>query len=202
MTGAAVACNRASKATSNCQMAIRRELSETQVKLAAAEGFGWPTTETAQFAGISYDTAREYNKLPTVRAIASAVAACKSIDSTRHLTAHLEHAKAKAEDRIQSFFDRSFRLSEKALAHAEKLISDAEAEGKETDLKLLLALHKDFTQWAAKFSASEAPKRVEVGGEVEHRHVISLEEAKQLIRADQEMRAITQGNVIDVSPSN
>jgi hypothetical protein len=60
-------------------------------------------------------------------------------------------------------FDRALAISEKALQRAEALGDSITAEE-------IAAIHKDFTLTFAKFSASEAPKRLEVGGQVEHVH--------------------------------
>jgi hypothetical protein len=117
--------------------------------------------KAAEHVGIAPNTVRAH--LDTNRqyifTVKSEVEAILAVSAARKV----EEIVKPAEDRIKSFFDRSFRLSEKALQRAEEM-------GDDIDPKLLVAIHKDFTVWASKFAASEAPKRLQMEGSVQHDH--------------------------------
>jgi predicted transcriptional regulator len=127
--------------------------------------------KTAEFLGVVANTVR--NRIDGNRAYIMGVKG--EVESVLAVSAakKVEEIVRPAEERIKSFFDRSFRLSERALQRAEEA-------GDDIDIKSLMAIHKDFTQWSAKFSASEAPKRLEVGGGVEHVHTIGGEVVDRL----------------------
>lgn len=103
----------------------------------------------------------------------------------------IDDARAENIGRIQNLFTRAIALSEKALERAERLQQDGEELAcrkcgdpvlvcsncsapfrTEMTLETLMKIHADFTVWGAKFSASEAPKRIEVGGRVDHVQVM------------------------------
>jgi predicted transcriptional regulator len=123
-------------------------------------GAGMSVEKTAEFVGLSANTIR--NHIDGNRAYIMGVKAEQEAVMAVSAAKKVEEIVRPAEERIKSFFDRSFRLSERALARAE-------AEG-----------DKDFTQWSAKFSASEAPKRLEVDGGVEYVHTIGGEVVDRL----------------------
>jgi hypothetical protein len=82
-------------------------------------------------------------------------------------------AVATNEERMSSVFLRALTLSEKRLERAEQL-------GEEISDEELRAIHKDFTKWAAPWAASQAPKRIQVNGEVVHTHQLLDETAIRL----------------------
>ena len=146
---------------------------EQDQKIGIALGAGMSVEKAAEFVGIAPNTLRAH--LDTNGTYILAVKA--ETETALALTASkkVQDVVKPAEDRIKSFFDRSFRLSERALAEAERQADEAEKGGADNkvDLKALMAIHKDFTVWAAKFSASEAPKRMEMTGSVEQVHTLS-----------------------------
>ena len=127
--------------------------------------------KTAEFLGVAPNTVR--NRIDGNRQYVMAVKAETESVLAVSAAKKVEELVRPAEERIKSFFDRAFRLSERALERAE-------AQGEDIDIKTLMAIHKDFTVWSAKFSASEAPKRLEVGGGVEHVHTIGGEVVDRL----------------------
>jgi DNA-binding CsgD family transcriptional regulator len=145
--------------------------SEQDRKIGMCLGAGMSVEKTAEFVGLSANTIR--NHIDGNRAYIMGVKAEQEAVMAVSAAKKVEEIVRPAEERIKSFFDRSFRLSERALARAE-------AEGDNIDIKSLMAIHKDFTQWSAKFSASEAPKRLEVDGGVEHVHTIGGEVVDRL----------------------
>lgn len=72
-----------------------------------------------------------------------------------------------AQERIKAVFDR-------ALTITERLIEKAESLGDDLTLAEAMDIHKNLTQWAAKFVASEAPKRLQV--ESEHVEVHKIDD--------------------------
>jgi hypothetical protein len=146
-------------------LTLRAGENEFDRKLGIALGTGMSVEAAATFLDCSPGTVR--NHLDSINrayimGIKAETEAALAVTASKKVTDVLK----PAEERIKSFFDRSFRLSEKALERAE-------AMGEEIDLRALMAIHKDFTTWSAKFSASEAPKRLEVNGSVEQVHTLS-----------------------------
>lgn len=101
----------------------------------------------------------------------------------------------EAQTRIKRMFDRSFLLSEKLLERAEEL-------GDEASIEQLMEIHKNMTMWAAKFAASEAPKRLKVegGATIEHIHVMSFAEARNAITAKAEIERIYPKGLLEAPP--
>lgn len=68
-----------------------------------------------------------------------------------------------AEARIKKLFNRAFAITETLIDKAERL-------GDQITISEAMEIHKAITQWAAKFAASEAPRRMEFAGTVNHDH--------------------------------
>lgn len=83
--------------------------------------------------------------------------------AARRVQATVEKELISAEARLKRLFDRSFCITEKVL-------DKAEAAGDNITIQEAMDIHKSITQWAAKFAASEAPKRLSVEGTVNHDH--------------------------------
>lgn len=144
-------------------------------KIAVCLGLGMSQEKCAEHLGITRQTIFNHTKKDP-EFFQSAVATVKAIrDLTQ--TANISSAALAAEDRIKSFFDRSFRLSE-------QLLTEAEQNG--ADPAQLMEIHKNFTMWAAKFAASEAPKRMKFEGSIEHEH--KLIDATVIARLEAVMR--------------
>lgn len=128
---------------------------------AVCMGLGMSEEKTAAYIPVDRKTIRRHRaKIPGLWA--ERIAFVRGVKEN-FLTAVAEARNGNAEDRIKSLFDRAFRLTEKAITKAEQL-------GDELTLKELIQIHREFTVWSASFAASEAPKRLQVSGEIEHKH--------------------------------
>ena len=83
---------------------------------------------------------------------------------------------ASAQDRIKGLFDKAFLVSERAVNRALEM-------GDDIGYEQALEVHKSFTTWAAKFAASEAPKRLEMAGRVDHQHHLVADSTIQRLNA-------------------
>lgn len=182
----------------------RTDLSDDRLKAAIAYGFDATNEEAASFAQVSDSSVKRWKTDPEIKQISEAVAAFKSIYESKRLKDAVTDAVESAEERIKRLFDRSLRLSEKAL-------QKAEAEGDEITYEKLVQIHENFTKWASKYAASEAPKRMQFEGSVQHSHVhvIGLSEARNVLETARIIDSAVgrpliagESNVIDVQPAD
>lgn len=138
-----------------------------RAKFAVLDGLGFTVEKASERIGVTRQT--HYNDVGVdpefFRDLSSFVSTLKdeviATEISRRQTA------LKAEDRIKAVFDRSFRITE-------RLIDKAEEMGDEITVEQAMEIHKNITMWAAKFAASEAPKRVEVKGAFDHKHQVVI----------------------------
>lgn len=131
-------------------------------RVALCLGLGMTQEQTAEYLGCVRQTIgnhldknskffdRAINEVQTIKA--------------RAVTPVVNEVIEVAEERIKKLFNRAFAITE-------KVVSKAEGLGDDITLAQALEIHKSLTQWAAKFAASEAPRRVQLEGKVQHNHV-------------------------------
>ncbi len=134
---------------------------ETDWQLAVCLGLGMSQLKSAEYVGITDRTLLRH-KANSPEFFDRNVAFVRGVKENA-LTNIVAARSEQAEDRIKGLFNRAFKLTEKAIERAEKDQDDL-------TLAELIKIHKEFTVWSASFAASQAPKRVEVKGEVEHTH--------------------------------
>lgn len=178
----------------------RKDLDDDRLKIGIAFGFGFSNPEAGSFAEVSESTAKRVKTNPEIVRVTEAVASALSIYKSKQLKNAVTEAVGSAEDRIKRLFDRSLRLSERALERAEE-------QGDQISYEQLVEIHETFTKWASKYTVSEAPKRMEFEGKqtTTHVHVLSLAEAGNIWERRKQIqsgRSLVEGepNVIDVNP--
>ena len=143
------------------------ELEEKVLPLAITAGAGMPIETLTAHCGVATQT--YYNRLEDPDAKTyfdhwKAFTAAAVEKEVERRVRKIESAQSN-EAKIGAIFTRALALTEKALEKAEKLGDEATLDG-------LVEIHSKITVWASKFAASEAPKRVEIGGKVQHVHVL------------------------------
>lgn len=131
-------------------------------------GLGLTWEEAADQLGVSRNTlynrsAKNPTQFEAIRSKVAAAVATRDAKTLSQATGKTADMVATAHDRISGIFDKSFRLTE-------RLIQKAEAEGDDVSLDRLMEIHKNITVWSSKFIVSEAPKRLQMEGNVEHSH--------------------------------
>ncbi len=176
----------------------RTDLGDDRLKVAIAFGFGSTDAEAAAFAEKSIASAKRWKTDPEVRQVTEAVAAYLSIYKSKQVKDAVSDAVESAEARIKRMFDRSLKLTERVLAKAEE-------QGDSVSLDEAKYIHENIAKWAAKFVASEAPKRMQVEGSHTHTHVavLSLPEVENIVKtrslvAKPQALIAGEANVIDV----
>lgn len=146
-------------------------------RFAICRGLGLTVEETVSACGLSSNQTY-YNRTAKDAA---------RFDALRTFTeARAEQIVAKRVGKISTSVSNEERIGQlfgRALALSERLLSKAEEKGDDITLDELSEIHKTFTQWAAKYAASEAPKRIQVGGQVEHVHVLADETVDRLTKS-------------------
>ncbi len=178
------------------------EPDDIDLKLALCVASGLTVEESAVICGVSpgtyYNrTAKNADYFEKWRSFAETVIE-KAIAAR---TAKLK-ATQTAEDKIVSRLDSALKVTDRLLDH---LTDDGASEacdtcgrGNAATVKELLAGQKQITQWVARFAASEAPKRLEIGGSVIHEHVVMLDDTVDSLRSfEQHMKRIQLSPVID-----
>lgn len=167
----------------------RNDLGDDRLRVAIGYGFDFTNEKTAEFAGVSESTAKRWKQDPDILAIVGHVAAARALSGAFGVDASVGKLAERAEDRIKAVFDRSLRLTERLLQQAE-MASEQPGEGV---LPLLMEIHKNITVWAGKFAASEAPKRVEMKGSIDHAHIhatIPLADAENIFEARRAIKSV------------
>lgn len=160
----------------------RLGLTDDRLKAAVAFGFGATQEEAAEFCGKSVSTAKRHKEDPVLKQISEAIAAYKSIQESKQVKSAVSEAIESAEERIKRLFDKATRLTERA-------VQKVEDKGDEATVEELMEMHKQITVWASKYTASEAPKRLQVEGSVqhEHKHFLPYSEVKRAILVGKEI---------------
>jgi hypothetical protein len=172
----------------------KTELSDDRIKVAIAYGFDSTNEEAAAFGDVSPSTSKRWKTDPEIRQISEAVGAYLSIYKSKQVKDAVGDAVQSAEERIKALFTRSLRLTERVLQKAEE-------QGDAVSLDEAKYIHENIAKWAAKFAASEAPKRMQVEGSHTHTHVavLSLPEVENIVKTRQIVsRPAITGDVIDV----
>lgn len=146
---------------------------DLDIKFGICSGIGLTVEATAELCDVSRTTYYERTKknLPTFNRWHDFAAKLRE----RAIAPAIKKAEVAStnEERMSAVFLRALTLSEKRLERAEAL-------GEEISDEELRAIHKDFTKWAAPWAASQAPKRIQVGGEVVHTHTLLDDTAVRL----------------------
>lgn len=163
----------------------RHDLEDDRLRVAAAIGFGLTIEKTAEFAGVSGSTVKRWKDDPEIKGVAAIVSAGLSVWRALNVDSELANINETAEKRIKRLFDRSFLLSEQALKRAEM-------DGDKVTLEQLMAIHENFTKWAAKYAASEAPKRLDVNQTTTKTvyHVVGLADAENILSTQKQLQQI------------
>lgn len=148
---------------------IRHEIGDEHLSVAIGRAFGFTHDETAEFSGVSRSSARRFEdpreRDTAFQAVFSRVAAALSLYKSRAVTDAVSTVVGTAEQRIARLFDDVFLLTE-------RLVRRAKLAGDEISMKDLLVIHNEITKWAARYVASEAPKRLELTSEHTETHKI------------------------------
>lgn len=108
-------------------------------------------------------------------------------------------SRVKREDSAMAAEVRIAEIHLRALKITEKLVERAEGKGDNISLKEAWKIHDSITKWSAQFAASQAPKRVQLLGEVKHTHILADETIDRMTRfADKyESRGLLPGQVVE-----
>lgn len=144
-------------------------------KLAFAVGCGMTVDEAVEVAGVSRSS--YYSRSNTHADLYGAWIAFGEMVAAKTVALRIGAAKAveKHEDRIVSRLDGALKITDKVIR---ELTSDDD-RGRCTEcrrltpqtIKELIAGHRAITTWAAKYAASEMPKRIQHSGAFLHGHV-------------------------------
>jgi hypothetical protein len=146
---------------------------DLDIKFGICSGVGLTVEATAELCDVSRTTFYEHTKKNL-----AAFDRWRRFGEQLKLKA-IEPAVKKAEvastneERMSAVFLRGLSLSE-------KLLQKIEDKGEEATIEELRDIHKQFTRWAAPWAASQAPKRVQIEGEVVHAHTMLDETATRL----------------------
>lgn len=160
----------------------RADLDDDRLKAAVAFGFGLTNEKTAEFAGVSVSTIKRWKDDPEIKRVGSVIDACQTVAKSLAIKDSVSDVVSSAEDRIKAVFDRSLKLTERA-------IKNAEDAGNDLSLAELMEIHNKITIWASKYAASEAPKRMQYEGSVQHAHVhvVGFAEARRMLETAKEI---------------
>jgi hypothetical protein len=143
------------------------ELEEKVLPLAIAAGAGLSVDDITALCDVATQTYYNRQSDPDAKTYFERWKAFTSTAVEKEVERRVRkiEASVSAEQRMSDVFLRALTLSEKRLKRAEEL-------GDEITDDELKAIHKDFTRWAAPWAASQAPKRIEMGGTVSHVHTL------------------------------
>ena len=122
-------------------------------RIAICLGLDMTQQETAEAVGVSRATV--YSHLATNTRFFDYATACVRTINAMRVSKSVTQVTDRAEMRIKKLFDRAFIVTERLVAKAEKM-------GDEITWEKAMEFHKALTIWASKFSASEAPKRLDL----------------------------------------
>jgi hypothetical protein len=158
-----------------------RTYDDTDVLAAIAHALGMSWAETASLLNVGESTLynRSAKNAPfydKVRAFTEARIAERDARAAARTANKSSDLIASAQDRIKGLFDKAFLVSERA-------VHKALEDGDDITYEKALEVHKSFTTWAAKFAASEAPKRLQMEGQVNHNHRLVADSTIQRLNA-------------------
>jgi hypothetical protein len=152
------------------------ELEEKILPLAIAAGAGLPVSEITSHCDVALQT--YYNRL-------SDPDSKSYFEKWKGFTAGvLEKEIARRVQKVESAQSAEQRVSAifaRALTVSERMLSRVENAGDEAEMDDLRRIHKDFTKFFAPWAASQAPKRIEMGGNVTHTHVLVDETVNRVV---------------------
>jgi hypothetical protein len=148
---------------------LAKKTDDSDIKMAVLVGLGASIEDAADFVNLGRQT--YYNRSSNHPALYSQWIDFGKAAASRILAKHIVRAEKAAsnEEKLISRYD-------KALAVMDKAIQKVETLGDEATLKELLEATRTITHFTAKFAASEAPKRLEVNGSVEHNYRVISDE--------------------------
>ena len=152
------------------------EFEEKILPLAIAAGAGLPVAEITSHCDVALQT--YYNRLsdPDSRSYFERWKAFTSGVVEKEIARRVQKVESaqSAEQKVSAIFARALTVSERMLKRVEEAGDNATAE----DLK---DIHRHFTKFFAPWAASQAPKRIEMGGNVTHTHVMVDETVNRVV---------------------
>lgn len=174
-------------------------------QIATCVGLGMNMTQAGAHLGCGPQTVSNRIKARPEfyeRAVADVQAALAVVkaEAITDVTGAIEKRADAREAKIKAVFDRAIRLTERAIDLAEN--------DPNLSMTKLLEMHTTITVWASKFSATEAPKRLQMegGATIRHEHYIPREvfDALDVVMREQRLIAADaiEAEVVEQEPAS